>query len=71
MKYNIENVNENEVMLHVDFSDEGVELQGETRIKGNQEDALKYLPVFEKDLRINFADKFPVNIQLPEGGELI
>lgn len=71
MRYNIEYVNENEVKLSVDFLDEGVELQGEIRIKGNQEDALKYLPVFEKDLRRNFTDKFPANIEFPEGGELV
>lgn len=71
MKYNVGYVNENEVLLCVDFSDENVELQGEIRIKGNQEDALKYLPVFERDLRRNFADKFPSNIEHFEGGEVI
>lgn len=71
MRYNIEQVNENEVLLSVNFDDENVDLQGEIRIKGTQEDALKYLPVFEKDLRRNFADKFPSNFEQPEGGEIL
>lgn len=71
MRYDIEYVNENEVLLKLNFYDENVDLQGEIRIKGSQDDALRYLPVFERDLRRNFADKFPSNLEHPEGGELI
>lgn len=52
--------------IRVDFSDEGVNLQGETSIKGGEAEAISYLPVFEKDLRINFADLFPQPEQTTE-----
>jgi len=45
--------------IEVDFSDEGVNLQGETFIKGGEEEAINYIPIFEKDLRYNFAELFP------------
>lgn len=45
--------------IEVDFSDEGVNLQGETFIKGGEAEAENYIPIFEKDLRYNFADLFP------------
>jgi len=46
--------------LTIDFADEGVQLTGETSIKGGEASALTYLPTFELDLRRNFSDKFPV-----------
>lgn len=46
--------------ITVSFADEGVPLTGETSVLGNEAKALEYLPFFEKDLRNNFADKFPV-----------
>jgi len=49
--------------IKVDFSDEGVQLIGETSIKG---DAVSYLPVFEEDLRRNFPDKFPMPIVISD-----
>lgn len=49
--------------LRVDFVDEGVPLQGETTVKGRQAEALAYLPVFEADLRRNFADRYPILLQ--------
>lgn len=45
--------------LTVDFSDEGVSLQGKTHVKGGEAEALAYLPVFERDLRRNYAHLFP------------
>ena len=53
--------------INVSFSDEGVELTGETSVLGNEARARDYLPFFEKDLRNNFADKFP-QPELPVGG---
>ena len=45
--------------IEVDFSDEGVNLQGETFIKGGETKAENYVHIFEEDLRYNFADLFP------------
>jgi len=53
--------------IALNFIDEGVILQGETHIKGNETAALAYLPFFEKDMRRNFADQFPLP-ESPEGG---
>ena len=53
--------------IQVSFADEGVDLQGQTSIKGGPVQAQSYLPVFESDLRRNFADMFP----LPEVEEEI
>lgn len=46
--------------IQVNFADEGVDLQGQTSIKGGPVQAQSYLPVFESDLRRNFADMFPL-----------
>ena len=53
--------------INVDFSDEGVELTGETSVLGDEKKARDYLPFFERDLRNNFADKFP-QPEPPAGG---
>lgn len=55
--------------IQVDFADENVDLQGVTSVKGGEVEALRYLPVFEADLRRNFAHLFPVPEQ-PLGGEV-
>ena len=55
--------------IEVSFADEGVDLVGTTHVKGGEAEALAYLPVFEADLRRNFADLFPAP-QMPLGGEL-
>lgn len=52
--------------INVDFSDEGVELTGETSVLGDEKKAQDYLPFFEKDLRRNFADRFP-QPEIPAG----
>lgn len=61
--------------LRVDFSDEGVPLQGEIRVRGGEAEALAYLPVFEADLRRNFASQYPLLLRpveaLPPEGEII
>ncbi len=56
--------------IKANFTDEGVDLYGETTVRGGETEALRYLPVFEADLRRNFADIFPIPEMLapPEGG---
>ena len=46
--------------IMVDFSDEGVQLQCETSVKGDTAAAAAYLPFFVADMRANFAELFPV-----------
>jgi hypothetical protein len=53
--------------IQVDFADEGVNLQGDTVVKGDEAEAVRYLPVFEADLRLNYSDMFPIP-EVPEGG---
>lgn len=66
MKYVITIDENNIALLQVDFSDEGVNLQGEIRISGGEQRALQYLPIFEADLRKNYVYMFPT--LEPEGG---
>ncbi|MDN5345024.1 MAG: hypothetical protein PWQ18_1138 [Clostridia bacterium] len=56
--------------INVDFSDEGVNLQGETFVKGGEEEAKNYVPTFEQDLRRNYSELFlkPEPEPIPEGG---
>lgn len=56
--------------IQVDFANEGVNLQGRISIKGGEVKTLQYLPIFEADLRRNFADLFPLP-EMPSGGELL
>ena len=53
--------------IAVSFADEGVDLTGETSVIGDEQKALDYLPFFERDLRLNFADRFP-QPEPPAGG---
>ncbi len=53
--------------IEISFIDEGVDIQGRTNVKGGEAEALSYLPVFEADLRRNYADLFPLP-PMPEGG---
>lgn len=46
--------------IQISFLDEGVGLEGETRVKGDKGKALAYITTYEKDLRRNYADLFPV-----------
>ena len=46
--------------ITVDFVDENVDLKGKTSVYGNLQSAEDYLPFFEKDLRQNYAELFPV-----------
>lgn len=57
--------------IQVDFNDEGVDLQGTTNVKGEEDKATAYLPFFESDLRRNFADKFPVPVITDPNGGMI
>jgi len=59
MDYTIEQINEKTTKLTVDFSDEGINLQGETNVKGSKEDAEKYVDAFAKDLKQNNIELFP------------
>lgn len=61
---------ENSTVINVDFNDEGVNLQGTTTVKGDVQVANEYLSIFEKDLRNNFADKFPVVLIEVEEGDM-
>lgn len=45
--------------VQIDFSGEGVGLLAETSVGGGEEEALKYAPVFENDLRENYKELFP------------
>lgn len=54
--------------IKVSFLDEGVELEGETRVKGEVSKALAYMPIYEADLRRNYADLFPI-FEVLSGGE--
>ncbi len=54
--------------LTVSFLDEGVNLTGETHVKGGQAEALAYLPTFVSDLKRNFAELFPVPPAPQQGG---
>ena len=58
---------DNLTIIQVSFADEGVDLVGETSVIGGEQKALDYLPFLEKDLRRNFADKFP-QPEPPAGG---
>ena len=59
MEYNIEELENGITKLTVDFSDEGIELQGETTVKSSKEDAEKYVDTFAKDLKQNNIELFP------------
>lgn len=59
MNYTIEPINEKITKLTVDFSDEDIDLQGETTVKGTEEDAEKYVDTFAKDLKRNNIELFP------------
>lgn len=58
MKYTIEEMN-NITKLIIDFSDEGISLQGETTVKGGKENAEKYIKIFANDLKRNNIELFP------------
>ena len=58
--------------ITIDFIDEDVDLQCETTVKGDEAAAYAYLPFFERDMRRNFADRWPLpdpsTPEMPEGG---
>ena len=66
-------ISEKLTKLIIDFSDEGVNLIGETEAVGDEGKALAYAHFFEQDLRRNNAELFPVPepIEAPEmpGGD--
>jgi len=53
--------------ITIDFIDEELNLICETTVKGDSSAAYSYLPFFVRDMRRNFADKFPIP-EAPEGG---
>ena len=59
MTHTITELHDGTARIDVDFSDEGVDLQGTTHVRGGEAEALAYLPVFERDLRRNYAHLFP------------
>lgn len=56
MTYNIKELENGTTKLTVDFSDEDIDLQGETTVKGNAE---KYVKTFASDLKKNNIELFP------------
>lgn len=71
MTHNIK-VNQNgTTTIQVDFSDEDVNLQGKTSVKGGEGVAMAYLPTFEADLRRNNAELFPLPEVPVEEGEML
>ena len=59
MTYNIEELENGTTKLTVDFSDENIDLQGETTVKGTTENAEKYVQTFANDLKQNNIELFP------------
>ncbi|NNG67356.1 hypothetical protein [Caldanaerobacter subterraneus] len=59
MTYKITVLDDGTTKIEIDFSDEGVNLKGETTVKGGEVEALNYLPIFEEDLRRNYSELFP------------
>ena len=51
--------------LILDFTDEDVNLVGETLVKGGESEANGYAPFFEADLRRNNAELFPQPVLPP------
>lgn len=72
MKFELIDNQDGTTTIQVNFLDEGVNLPSETTVKGGESAAVTYLPVFETDLRRNFADLFPAPEMpaMPEGGLL-
>lgn len=70
MTYNIIENQDGTSSITIEFSDEGVNLQCRTSVKGDMAAAEQYLPFFEADMRNNFADLFPLpqTPATPEGG---
>lgn len=59
MTYRLTQLDGGIVRIHVDFADEGVDLQGTTHVAGDEDAACRYLPTFGTDLRRNYAHLFP------------
>lgn len=59
MTYTITVLGDETTKIDVSFADEDVVLTGCTYVKGGEEEALAYLPTFERDLRRNYAHLFP------------
>ena len=54
--------------INVDFSDEGVNLQGSVKVVGEWQ---QYLKTFEQDMRNNHKSLFPLPEPKPEDEEMI
>jgi hypothetical protein len=54
--------------INVDFSDEGVNLQGSVKVVGEWQ---QYLKTFEQDMRNNHKSLFPLPEQEPTNEEMI
>ena len=62
-------IDEKLTKLTIDFSDENVELVGETEVVGNESITRAYASFFEADLRRNNSELFPVP-EMPEASEM-
>lgn len=73
MTYDIQTLDNGVVRLSVDFADEGSDITGVTHIHGDINDAARYLPVFEADLRHNNSELQPKaeeQVIMPEGRDI-
>lgn len=72
MTYNMTESENNTTVIEVSFQDEGIDLIGRTTVKGKTESAQGYLPIFEADLRRNYAELFPPPpMPDPDPGEMM
>jgi len=60
MTYKITDLEDGRIEIEISFLDEDIDLVGKTTIIGEENDAKKYLPFFEKDLRVNYSHLFPI-----------
>lgn len=69
MMYTITEIGDGTTRIAADFADEGVGLACETFVAGDEGNAIEYLPVFERDMRVNFRNLFPAEEpEVAEGG---
>lgn len=70
MTHEINIIDDQHCKIAIDFTDEEVDLQAETKIIGNEAEARKYVQTFEKDIRRQNRHLFPLP-EMPEPEEFI
>lgn len=61
MKYTLTKTNE-DWLINVDYTDEGVALSQEKKFSGSEEAANAYVPIMDADIRERYAHLFPLPI---------